>query len=58
MDMFENETFDALNCINLFHELPPEIRRASAKEFFRVLKPGGIVCFSDSIQSGDREDRK
>jgi len=41
----------------LFHELPPEVRRACAKEFFRVLKPGGIICFNDSIQLGDRPDR-
>ena len=29
--------FDILNCIYLFHEIPPEARRAAAKEFFRVL---------------------
>lgn len=56
--MFENDSFDILNCIYLFHELPPEVRRASAREFFRVLKPGGIICFNDSIQNGDRDDRK
>lgn len=57
MEMFDNDSFDVLNCIYLFHELPPEVRRACAKEFFRVLKPGGIVCFNDSIQLGDRPDR-
>ena len=36
---FEDESFDILNCVYLFHELPAEIRRECAKEFFRVLKP-------------------
>jgi len=52
---FEDESFDILNCVYLFHELPAEIRRECAKEFFRVLKPGGIVCWNDSIQAMDRE---
>ena len=52
---FENESFDILNCVYLFHELPPEIRRECAKEFFRVLKPGGLVAFNDSLQANDRE---
>jgi len=55
---FEDKTFDILNCIYLFHKLPPDARRAAAREFFRVLKPGGILCFNDSIQEGDRPDRK
>ena len=40
--------------VYLFHELPPEIRRAAAKEMARVLKPGGLLIFADSIQLGDR----
>jgi len=51
----EDESFDILNCVYLFHELPNEVRRECAKEFFRVLKPGGILCFNDSIQSKDRK---
>lgn len=58
LDAFEDNQFDILTCIYLFHELPPEARRAAAKEFFRVLKPGGIICFNDSIQEGDRPDRQ
>ena len=46
---FENETYDILNCVYLFHELPNEVRRECAKEFFRVLKPGGLLAFNDSI---------
>ena len=33
-----------LTCIYLFHELPPEARRAVAHEMARVVKPGGLVC--------------
>lgn len=53
--IFEDESFDILNCVYLFHELPPEIRRACAREFFRVLKPGGLVAWNDSIQATDRK---
>ena len=53
--VFDKESFDILNCVHLFHELPKEVRRECAKEFFRVLKPGGLLCFNDSIQAGDRE---
>lgn len=52
---FEKDSFDILNCVYLFHELPNEIRRECAKEFFRVLKPGGLLAFNDSIQVNDRE---
>ena len=40
--------------IYLFHELPPDVRRAAAKEMARVLKPGGLLILTDSIQLGDR----
>lgn len=40
--------------IYLFHELPPDVRRAAAKEMARVLKPGGILILTDSMQLGDR----
>ncbi|HEY1612883.1 MAG TPA: class I SAM-dependent methyltransferase [Rhizomicrobium sp.] len=39
--------------IYLFHELPPKIRTAVAREIGRVLKPGGTFVLSDSIQFGD-----
>ncbi|HEY5339314.1 MAG TPA: class I SAM-dependent methyltransferase [Rhizomicrobium sp.] len=39
--------------IYLFHELPPKIRVAAAKEIARVLKPGGIFVQADTIQYGD-----
>ena len=40
--------------IYLFHELPPDVRRAAAKEMARVLKPGGLLILTDSAQLGDR----
>jgi ubiquinone/menaquinone biosynthesis C-methylase UbiE len=39
--------------IYLFHELPPKIRTAAAKEIARVLKPGGLFVLADTIQYGD-----
>ncbi len=38
----------------LFHELPEAVRHRAAAEFVRVLRPGGLVVFSDSVQLGDR----
>jgi SAM-dependent methyltransferase len=38
----------------LFHELPPDVRRAVAQEMARILKPGGLLVFIDSLQMGDR----
>ena len=50
---FGDDTLDAVTCIFLFHELPPKVRGAVAAEFARVLKPGGVLAFADSIQVGD-----
>lgn len=43
-----------VTCIYLFHELPPEVRRAAAAEMARVLRPGGLLVLTDSVQLGDR----
>jgi ubiquinone/menaquinone biosynthesis C-methylase UbiE len=51
---FENESFDAVVCVYLFHELPREIRARAAAEMARVVTPGGTVVLTDSIQRGDR----
>jgi SAM-dependent methyltransferase len=45
---------DIATSIFLFHELPPEVRRAATAEIARVLKPGGLFVFLDSLQMGDR----
>lgn len=47
------ESQDVVTCIYLFHELPPKIRAQAAAEMARVLKPGGILVFMDSLQYGD-----
>ncbi|EIE27631.1 S-adenosyl-L-methionine-dependent methyltransferase [Coccomyxa subellipsoidea C-169] len=50
-----DNSYDVVTCVYLFHELPPEVRRAAAAEMARVLRPGGLLVFTDSIQLGDRE---
>lgn len=50
---FEDASFDIVTSIYLFHEVPPPIRREIAKEYARVLKPGGLLVFMDSLQTGD-----
>ena len=47
---------DIVTTVFLFHELPPEVRRRVAAEMARVLKPGGLLVFIDSLQMGDRPD--
>jgi ubiquinone/menaquinone biosynthesis C-methylase UbiE len=53
---FADARFDAVTCIYLFHELPPPVRRAVVDEVRRVLKPGGMLIFVDSLQTGDVPD--
>ncbi|MFM1815036.1 MAG: hypothetical protein RLZ98_1731 [Pseudomonadota bacterium] len=50
----EDASIDIGTCIFLFHELPPEVRRTVTREMARVLKPGGLFVFIDSLQMGDR----
>ena len=45
---------DIVTTVFLFHELPGEVRRRVAAEMARVLKPGGLLCFIDSLQMGDK----
>lgn len=45
---------DIVTSTFLYHELPPEVRRAVTAEIARVLKPGGLFVFLDSLQMGDR----
>lgn len=51
-----NESIDAAVSIYLFHELPPRVRSAVAREISRVLKPGGIFVLAETIQYGDIPD--
>jgi ubiquinone/menaquinone biosynthesis C-methylase UbiE len=50
---FADASLDAVTCIYLFHELPPRFRPVVAAEFARVLKPGGVLAFADSVQPAD-----
>jgi ubiquinone/menaquinone biosynthesis C-methylase UbiE len=45
---------DFVTAIFLYHELPGEVRRRVTAEIARVLKPGGLLVFIDSLQMGDR----
>jgi ubiquinone/menaquinone biosynthesis C-methylase UbiE len=51
---FGDASADIVTCIFLFHELPPDVRRQVTAEIARVLKPGGLFVFIDSLQMGDR----
>ncbi len=50
---FADGALDAITCVYLFHELPPKVRPVVAAEIARVLKPGGLLAFADSIQPVD-----
>jgi ubiquinone/menaquinone biosynthesis C-methylase UbiE len=52
---FLDESFDTVICVYLFHELPGPARKKVAQEMARLVKPGGLVVLSDSIQIGDRK---
>lgn len=50
----EDESQDIVTSVYLFHELPPDVRGRVITEVSRVLKPGGLFVFIDSLQKGDR----
>jgi ubiquinone/menaquinone biosynthesis C-methylase UbiE len=52
----KDSQYDVASCVFLFHELPRQIRLRVARELARVLKPGGLLVFVDSIQLGDQPD--
>ena len=51
---FEDESFDAVVCVYLYHELPRDARARVSSEMSRVLKKDGLLVLTDSIQKGDR----
>lgn len=51
---FEDSSFDVVYSVYLFHELPQDVRHAAIREMARVLKPGGLIIMTDSVQTGDR----
>lgn len=52
---FQDNYFDAVYSVFLFHELPLSIRKNVLEEMFRVLKPGGWNIFVDSLQLNDKD---
>ena len=50
---FADNSLDIASTVFLFHELPQKVRRIVIGEFARVLKPGGLLVFVDSLQTGD-----
>lgn len=50
---FADGALDAVSCVYLFHELPPRVRPVVAAAMARVLKPGGVLVFVDSVQPTD-----
>jgi len=50
---FEVDTFDLLTCRLAFHHFPNP--RQALDEFARVLKPGGVIGFTDNITVPDRQ---
>jgi ubiquinone/menaquinone biosynthesis C-methylase UbiE len=45
---------DIVTTVFLYHELPPEVRKTVTTEMARVLRPGGLIVFIDSLQMGDK----
>ena len=50
---FQDQGFDAVYSVFLFHELPLEARNDVLRESMRVLKPGGFFGMVDSAQKKD-----
>ncbi len=53
---FADDSLDAATCVYLFHELPPRLREPVAAEIARVLRPGGVLAFADSVQPADEPE--
>lgn len=49
-----SESMDIVYSLYLFHEIPKEVQDKAAAEMARVLKPGGTLVITDSVQLGDR----
>lgn len=50
---FEDDSYDLVFSVFLFHELPRSIRESVISEAYRVLKPGGVFGICDSVQKDD-----
>ena len=54
----EDESFDVITCVYLFHELPLFAQKNVVREMARVLKTNGKIFFVDSCQVGDGKKMK
>jgi len=50
---FQDNEFDLVISVYLFHELPRSVRGKVLTEAKRVLKPGGLMAICDSLQRDD-----
>ncbi len=50
---FEDDTFDAIFHLFMFHEIPPKNLKNALKEACRVLKPGGLFAGPEFGQGGE-----
>ena len=50
---YSSNSFQALTCVFLLHELPRDARQNVLNECFRLLEPGGTFVLADSIQIED-----
>ncbi len=53
---FPSNSFQAITCVFLLHELPRDARQNVINECFRLLEPGGIFVLADSIQIADSSE--
>ena len=49
-----DQQYDIISAVYLFHELPPSVRKDVVAEMARLLKPGGVIILTDTIQYGDQ----
>ena len=50
---YQDNYFQGISNVFLFHELPKPIRQKVIDESYRVLQPGGVMVICDSIQLSD-----